>query len=75
MSAGKIFISHTAADDAIVKQICEALEGQGLPTRADSRELTAGVREPWRPPARGKKPEKRHGRHSRGTHAHVRSVA
>ena len=42
MSAAKIFISHTTADDAIVAEIRTALEGQGLPVWVDSRELSAG---------------------------------
>ena len=42
MNAAKIFISHTSADDAIVKKIRKALEGQGLPVWVDSRELSAG---------------------------------
>ncbi len=45
-----IFISHTTADDAIVAEIRKALEGQGLPTWADSRELTASVAPRLLPP-------------------------
>ena len=42
MSAAGIFISHTTADDAIVSEIREAFEGQGLTVWVDSRELSAG---------------------------------
>ena len=42
MNAAKIFISHTTADDAIVAEIREALEGQRLPVWVDSRGLSAG---------------------------------
>ena len=42
MSDAKIFISHTTDDDAIVAEIGEALEGQGLPVWADSREVSGG---------------------------------
>ncbi len=37
-----IFLSHTTADDAIVTQIREALEGQGLTVWVDSRGLSGG---------------------------------
>ena len=42
MNTAAIFISHTTADDAIVKEIRKALEGQGLTVWVDSRELTGG---------------------------------
>ncbi len=42
MSAGKIFISHTTVDDAIVGEIRKSLEGLGLPVWVDSRELSGG---------------------------------
>ncbi len=42
MMSDEVFISHTTADDAIVAEIREALEGQGLTVWVDSRELTAG---------------------------------
>jgi hypothetical protein len=37
-----VFISHASADDALVKQLREALEAQRIPVWADSRELVAG---------------------------------
>ncbi len=37
-----IFISHATKDDGIVKELRHALEGSGLITWADSRELTGG---------------------------------
>jgi hypothetical protein len=37
-----VFISHASADDALVKQLREALEAQRIPVWADSRELVGG---------------------------------
>lgn len=37
-----VFISHSARDDAFVGQLREALEGLGIPARADSRGLAGG---------------------------------
>ncbi len=42
MSAAEIFISHTTADDAIVEEIREALEGRSPPVWVDSRQLSGG---------------------------------
>jgi tetratricopeptide (TPR) repeat protein len=38
----KIFISHSTADDAVVKQLRELLERAGLPVWVDSRRLSGG---------------------------------
>ena len=37
-----IFISHTSADDKIVRQIRKALEGLGLSVWVDPRDLSGG---------------------------------
>jgi hypothetical protein len=39
---GKIFISHTTADDSLVKRLRETLEHAGLSTWVDSRQQTGG---------------------------------
>jgi hypothetical protein len=39
MNGADIFVSYATADDVIVAQICEALEGQDLTVWVDSREL------------------------------------
>jgi ABC-type sugar transport system ATPase subunit len=38
----QIFISHATADDAVVKELREALEARGVAVWADSRELSGG---------------------------------
>ena len=40
--SNQIFISHVTADDAVVKELREALEARGVPVWADSRELSGG---------------------------------
>ncbi|MGE0682022.1 MAG: toll/interleukin-1 receptor domain-containing protein, partial [Candidatus Binatia bacterium] len=42
MNSNSVFISHASADDGFVKELCQALEGQGLTVWADSRELSGG---------------------------------
>lgn len=44
MRSDQIFISHATADDAFVKQLREALEGQQVPVWFDSRELRGGAK-------------------------------
>jgi ABC-type branched-subunit amino acid transport system substrate-binding protein len=38
----QVFISHATADDAVVKELREALEARGVAVWADSRELSGG---------------------------------
>ncbi len=40
--SNQIFISYATADDAVVKELREALEARGLAVWADSRELSGG---------------------------------
>jgi tetratricopeptide (TPR) repeat protein len=40
--SNQIFISHATADDAVVKELREALEARGVAVWADSRELSGG---------------------------------
>ena len=42
MSSDRIFISHASKDDEFVSELRETLEGLGLQTWADSRELSGG---------------------------------
>ncbi|MBV8857162.1 MAG: tetratricopeptide repeat protein [Acidobacteria bacterium] len=42
--SGHVFISHSSKDDGFVKELREALEGQGLEVWADSRELVGGAK-------------------------------
>jgi hypothetical protein len=44
MRSGQIFISHATKDDEFVKELRQALEGQGLAVWVDSRNLHAGDR-------------------------------
>jgi len=40
--SNQVFISHATADDAVVKELREALEARGVAVWADSRELSGG---------------------------------
>ncbi len=42
MSNGHVFISHATADDSFVRQLRQALEGQGIAVWVDSRNLRGG---------------------------------
>ncbi len=42
MSSGRVFISHASRDDAFVRDLRLALEGQGIPVWVDSRNLRGG---------------------------------
>jgi tetratricopeptide (TPR) repeat protein len=40
--AGRVFISHSSKDDAVVEKICHALRGQGIDVWDDARQLAPG---------------------------------